>query len=156
MEVLGIKHMAIAVKNVDAALEQYQRFLGVSGEIQPMDLVKGGSREAHFDFGEVQIQLCQSYEPDHRFARHIAEHGEGLHHMCLSVADIELAVQQALAAGAELKECSSCSVTGIHEHREGWICFLQGESVPGMEIEFMQVYKPEEIPERFRATPREL
>ena len=156
MDILGIKHMAIAVRDVDAALARYQRFLGVSDEIEPMDLVKGGSREAQFDFGDVQIQLCQSYEPDHRFAQHIAAHGEGLHHVCLSVADIHAAVAQALAAGAELKECTSCNVTGIHEHSEGWICFLQGESVPGMEIEFMQVYKPDEIPERFRTGSREL
>lgn len=156
MEILGIKHLAIAVSDVDAALAQYQRFLGVSDEIEPMDLVKGGSREAHFDFGDVQIQLCQSYEPDHRFAQHIEAHGEGLHHACLSVPDIHAAVDQALAAGAELKECSSCKVTGIHEHSEGWICFLQGESVPGMEIEFMQVYKPDEVPERYRTGPREL
>jgi methylmalonyl-CoA/ethylmalonyl-CoA epimerase len=155
MDILGIKHMAIAVNNVDEALKQYQRFLGVSNEVEPMDLVKGGSREAHFDLGDVQIQLCQSYEPDHRFARHIAEHGEGLHHMCLSVAGIERAVEQALAAGAKLKECSSCKITGIHEHSEGWICFLQGESVPGMEIEFMQVYKPDEVPERYRGGPRD-
>lgn len=150
MTILGIKHMAVAVKDVDAALEQYKRFLGVPAEIEPIDLEKAGSREAHFNFGDVEIQLCQSYEPDHRFARHIAEHGEGVHHVCLSVDDIEKAVEQALAAGAELKECSSCQITGIHEHTEGWICFLEGESVPGMEIEFMQVYQPDEIPERFR------
>ncbi len=156
MEILGIKHMAIAVSNVDEALKQYQRFLGVSDEIEPMDLIKGGSREAHFDFGDVQIQLCQSYEPDHRFAQFIDSHGEGLHHVCLSVAEYHESVEQALAAGAELKECSSCKITGIHEHSEGWICFLQGESVPGMEIEFMQVYKPDEVPERYRTGPREL
>ncbi len=156
MDILGIKHMAIAVRDVDTALAQYQRFLGVDPAIEPMDLTKGGSREAHFDFGAVEIQLCQSYEPGHRFAQHIDQHGEGLHHVCLSVSDIHVAVEQALAAGAELKECSSCNVTGIHEHSEGWICFLKGESVPGMEIEFMQVYEPDEVPERFRSSPRNM
>jgi methylmalonyl-CoA/ethylmalonyl-CoA epimerase len=156
MNILGIKHLAIAVENVDEAQARYQRFLGVPADIEPVDLEKAGSREAHFNFGDVEIQLCQSYEPDHRFARHIAAHGEGLHHVCLSVEDIEAAVDQALAAGAELKECTSCGVTGIHEHSEGWICFLQGESVPGMEIEFMQVYRPNEVPERFRSGPRRL
>jgi methylmalonyl-CoA/ethylmalonyl-CoA epimerase len=156
MKIIGIKHLAIAVENVDEALARYQRFLGVPEDVQPMDLTQAGSREAHFDFGDVQIQLCQSYEPEHRFARHIAAHGEGLHHACLSVADIEAAVAQARAAGAELKECTSCGVTGIHEHSEGWICFLQGESVPGMEIEFMQVYQPAEVPERFRSGLRRL
>ena len=101
-------------------------------------------------FGDVQIQLCQSFESDHRFAQHIAKHGEGLHHACLSVDNIEEAVDMALAAGAILKECKSCEITGIHEHPEGWIAFLEGDSVPGMEIEFMQVYKEGEMPERFK------
>jgi methylmalonyl-CoA/ethylmalonyl-CoA epimerase len=150
VEILGIKHLAIAVENVDEALAQYQRFLGVGMETKPRDLIKGGSREAHFMFGDVQIQLAQSLEPNHRFAEFIREHGEGLHHCCLSVDNIEEAVDRAVAAGAILKECKSCQVTGIHEHPEGWIAFLEGDSVPGMEIEFMQVYKEGEMPERFQ------
>lgn len=156
MQILGIKHMAVAVNNVDAALAQYQRFLGVSAEVVPMDLLKGGLREVHFMFGDVQIQLCQSYEPKHRFARHIAAHGEGLHHICLAVDDIHAAVAQALLAGATLKECTSCGITGPHEHSEGWVAFLAGDSVPGMELEFMQVYKEGEIPERYQVGQRQL
>lgn len=155
MRILGIKHLAIAVSDVDAALAQYQRFLGVGLDVTPRDLVKGGSREAHFMFGDVEIQLCQSLTPDHRFAEHIRKHGEGLHHTCLSVDNVEEATAMALAAGARLKECKSCGVTGVHEHPEGWIAFLEGDSVPGMEIEFMQVYKEGEMPERFRA-PRQV
>ena len=155
MEILGIKHLAIAVSDVDAALAQYQRFLGVGLDAAPRDLVKAGSREAHFMFGDVQIQLCQSFDADHRFAQFIAEHGEGLHHACLSVDNIEEAVDMAVAAGAILKECKSCEIVGIHEHPEGWIAFLEGDSVPGMEIEFMQVYKDGEMPERF-LKPREI
>lgn len=155
MTVLGIKHLAIAVSNVDEALARYQQFLDVAPDAKPRDLAKAGSREAHFFFGDVQIQLCQSFEPDHRFAQFIAEHGEGLHHACLSVDDIQDAVDRAVAAGAVLKECKSCQVVGIHEHPEGWIAFLKGDSVPGMEIEFMQVYKEGEMPERFQK-PREI
>ena len=156
MRILGIKHLAIAVSNADEATAQYQRFLGLDPTAITMkDLAKAGSREAHFFFGDVQIQLCQSYQSNHRFAQHIAEHGEGLHHACLAVDNIQEAVTYALAAGAVLKECKSCQVLGIHEHPEGWIAFLAGDSVPGMEIEFMQVYKDGEMPERFKR-PRDV
>jgi methylmalonyl-CoA/ethylmalonyl-CoA epimerase len=151
VKILGIKHLAMAVADCDDALAHYQRFLGVGLDSSPRDLVQGGSREAHFDFGNVQIQLCQSLTPDHRFAQFIAAHGEGLHHACLAVDDVHAAVAQSLAAGAILKECKACGVTGVHEHPEGWIAFLEGDSVPGMEIEFMQVYQEGEMPERFRA-----
>lgn len=155
MRILGIKHLAIAVRDCDAALAQYQRFLDVGKDTTPKDLLKGGSREAHFNFGDVEIQLCQSLTPDHRFAQYINEFGEGLHHTCLSVDDIHDAVARSLAAGAVLKECKSCKVTGIHEHPEGWIAFLEGDSVPGMGIEYMQVYKEGEMPERFKK-PRDV
>src|SRR3954463_13378468 len=150
VKILGIKHLAIAVSDCDAALARYQQFLGVGMDTQPRDLVVGGSREAHFDFGDVPIQLCQSLTPDPRFAQFIAKHGEGLHPPCLSVDDVYDAVERSLAAGAILKECKACGVTGVHEHPEGWIAFLEGDSVPGMEIEYMQVYQDGEMPERFR------
>ena len=93
MKILGIKHLAIAVSDCDDALAQYQRFLGVGMDTKPRDLLKGGSREAHSILA-TWIQLCQSLEPDHRFAQFIAEHGEGLHHACLSVDDVHAAVER--------------------------------------------------------------
>lgn len=149
MKILGVKHLAMAVSDCDAAAARYRQFLGVDIKKGPRDLLKGGSREAHFDFGDVEVQLCQSLTPDHRFAQFIALHGEGLHHVCLSVDDVHDAVERSLAAGAILKECKSCGITGVHEHPEGWIAFLEGDSVPGMEIEYMQVYLEGEMPERF-------
>ncbi len=150
MSVEYVKHLAIAVSNVDEALAQYQKFLGIGMDSKPRDLLKGGSREAHFVMGNVEIQLCQSLEDNHRFSNFIKEHGEGLHHACLAVTDVHESVEMALGAGAILKECKSCGITGVHEHPEGWIAFLEGDSVAGMEIEFMQVYKDGEMPERFK------
>jgi hypothetical protein len=46
VRIIGIKHMATAVANVNDALAQYQRFLGIAGNVKPMDLFNGGSREA--------------------------------------------------------------------------------------------------------------
>ena len=79
MKILGVKHLAIAVVDCDAALAQYQCFLGIDTTVTPRDLLKGGSREAHFMFGDVQIQLCQSLTPEHRFALfvgHVKEWGK--------------------------------------------------------------------------------
>ena len=85
MSVEYVKHLAIAVSNVDEALAQYQKFLGIGMDSKPRDLAKAGSREAHFVMGNVEIQLCQSLTDDHRFSTFIKEHGEGLHHACLAV-----------------------------------------------------------------------
>ena len=47
---------------------------------------------------------------------------------------------EAQANGATLKECAASKITGSHIHPEGWVVLLQ-DSVSGIEIEFMQVYK---------------
>lgn len=134
-----IKHMAVAVKDLDEAVAVYERRLGVS-EPRVVEWPAGKSKEAHFAFGEVEIQLCQSTDTEGRFAVHIARYGEGVQHICLEVEDIDAAIARALADGATLKECRACQKTGSHPHSEGWVAFIDGQGVPGFEIEFMQVY----------------
>jgi methylmalonyl-CoA/ethylmalonyl-CoA epimerase len=143
-----IKHMAIAVNDVDAAAASYASLLG-AGDARRFEWEAGQSREAHFDFGEVEIQLCQSTDPAGRFAQHIERHGEGVQHVCLEVDDIEAAVAHALEDGATLKACKACDQIGSHPHSEGWVAFLDGQAVPGLEVEFMQVYKDGERPAEF-------
>jgi methylmalonyl-CoA/ethylmalonyl-CoA epimerase len=140
-----IKHMAVAVKDVDSAVPAYERRLGVR-DPRRVEWSEGKSKEAHFAFGEVEIQLCQSTDPAGRFAQHIERYGEGVQHICLEVENIDEAIEQSLADGATLKECQACKKTGSHPHSEGWVAFLAGQAVPGFEIEFMQVYKEGERP----------
>jgi methylmalonyl-CoA/ethylmalonyl-CoA epimerase len=134
-----IKHMAVAVRDVDAAVTQYQALLGI-GEPKRADWPAGKSREAHFHWGEVEIQLCQSTDGEGRFAQHIERSGEGVQHICLEVEDIDTAIEHALASGATLKACKACQKVGSHPHSEGWVAFFEGQAVPGFEVEFMQVY----------------
>jgi methylmalonyl-CoA/ethylmalonyl-CoA epimerase len=140
-----IKHMAVAVEDVDAAVARYQELLDI-GEPKRGEWKEGRSREAHFFFGEVQIQLCQSTDPGGRFAQHIERAGEGVQHICLEVDNIDEALEHALASGAVLSPCQAHGTLGSHAHTEGWVAFLQGQAVPGFEIEYMQVYKDGERP----------
>jgi len=146
--VTRIKHMAVAVADVDAAVSAYERRLGVT-DPRLVEWEQGKSKEAHFAFGEVEIQLCESTDPDGRFAQHIARYGEGIQHICLEVDDIDGAIEQALADGATLKECRACQRAGAHPHSEGFVAFLEGQAVPGFEVEFMQVYGDGERPADF-------
>jgi methylmalonyl-CoA/ethylmalonyl-CoA epimerase len=149
--ITGIKHMAIAVRDVNAALKQYERILGVR-DASRHEFEKSRSSEAHFSIGGIQIQLCQSWDPDGRFARYIADHrAEGVHHICYTTDDIDREVASAVEQGAALKPCAACKVTGPHKHSEGWVAFLQ-DQVSGLETEFMQVYKPGEGPDTIRRT----
>lgn len=144
--ITGIKHLAIAVRDVDAALRKYQDILGIGG-IRRHRFEKARSDEAHFTIGAIEIQLCQSWDADGRFAGYLARHGdEGVHHICYTVDNIEQAIADATARGAALKPCASCQVVGPHKHSEGWVAFLD-DTLSGMEAEFMQVYRPGEGPD---------
>lgn len=146
LNVKSIKHMAFAVRDVDAALKTYQNFLGVADTVKVETYPKSRNRVALFHLGGVEYQLCQSMDADGRFAKWIEQHGEGLHHICYAVADLDVALEHAQTNGATLRECQACKVVGRHPHPEGFIAFLDNEA-GGIEIEFMQVYTPEELKE---------
>ncbi len=144
--VTGIKHMAFAVRSAKDALETYQKFLGVPEDVEITEYAKSRNRVALFNLGGTEYQLSESMDPDGRFASWIEEHGEGLHHICYEVADIGAALAHAQANGASLRECKACQVTGSHPHPEGYVAFLDNDA-GGIELEFMQVYTPEELRE---------
>ncbi len=142
-----IKHMAFAVKDAKAALGHYQDFIGVGLDAELHDYAKSRNRVAIFTVGDVEYQLCQSLDEGGRFDAWIkARGGEGLHHICYAVPDIDAALAAAQAKGAALKECAACKVKGSHVHPEGWVAFLEQEA-GGIELELMQVYTAEELEE---------
>jgi methylmalonyl-CoA/ethylmalonyl-CoA epimerase len=145
INVKQVKHLAFAVSDVDATLAAYKRLLGVDPAVEVTEFAKSRNRVAVFDLGGVEYQLSQSLDPDGRFAAWIRQRGgEGLHHVCYAVEDIDAALAEAQARGATLKACSACKVTGSHVHPEGWVAFLE-QDVGGIEIEYMQVYTPEQL-----------
>lgn len=178
--ILGIKHIAIAVADADAALARYQAVLGEGLEAVLKTSEVTRQRVAVFNVGGIQYQLVQSLDPDGRYAQHIKQHGEGIHHICYSVDDLKATVEHALTQGATLRAqtcrlsnspdevadwnrdvtgtsvCQNCGIIGRYEHPEGWVSFLENGGLAGPGIEMMQVYKPEEIPVGYRKRPLDL
>lgn len=144
IEVTKVQHMAFAVRDVEATLKTYQQFLGVAEDVKVTRFEKSRNLVAIFWLGGIEYQLSQSMDPDGRFASWIDQRGEGLHHICYAVEDMDAALAAAVANGATLKECAACKITGSHVHPEGWVAFLE-QDAGGIELEFMQVYSAEEL-----------
>jgi methylmalonyl-CoA/ethylmalonyl-CoA epimerase len=145
IQVKKVQHMAFAVHDVEATLATYKKLLGVDPSVTVTRFEKSRNLVALFWLGGVEYQISQSMDPDGRFAKWIRERGgEGLHHICYAVEDIDAALAEARAQGATLKECSACKVKGSHVHPEGWVAFLE-QDAGGIEIEFMQLYTPEQL-----------
>jgi len=145
--VIGIKHMAFGVKDAEKALASYARYLHVPADTEITVFPKSQNKVALFNLGGIEYQLCESMDPNGRFATWIRERGsEGLHHICYEVTDIDAALAHAQAQGATLRICQACQKYGSHPHPEGWVAFLD-EEAGGIEIEFMQVYTAEQLKE---------
>lgn len=81
-----IDHVAIAVRDADAAREQYSRLLNaVHIRTEVLREKAGMVKVAYMQIGENVLSLVQSLEPDGFINKHIDKHGEGLHHMGLEV-----------------------------------------------------------------------
>ncbi len=94
-----IDHVAIAVKDLEAAVDYYQRAFGATVEHREV-VESDGVEEALLKVAESYIQLLTPTRPDSPVAKAIEKRGEGLHHVGYRVADCGVALQSMLDAGA--------------------------------------------------------
>ncbi len=91
-----IDHVAIIVRNIEQALAFYRDILGIiPGEIR--DVPTEQVRIAFLPLGGpsgTEIELIEPISPDSSLAKFLEKRGEGLHHICLEVDDIEVALQE--------------------------------------------------------------
>jgi methylmalonyl-CoA/ethylmalonyl-CoA epimerase len=94
-----IDHIAIAVRDLDAAIDYYRRAFGA--EVDHREIVEtDGVEEALLKVADSYIQLTAATRPDSPIARSIEKRGEGLHHVGYRVDDCAAALAAMVAAGA--------------------------------------------------------
>jgi methylmalonyl-CoA/ethylmalonyl-CoA epimerase len=99
--ITSIHHIGIAVRDLDEAIALYTDALGI--ELTERRLVPAeGVEVAFLPIGEGEIELVRPLEPDNAIARFLDRRGEGLHHICLVVDDIDALASRLKAAGARL------------------------------------------------------
>lgn len=96
-----IEHVGIAVKNLESAVQFYEKLLGIKCyKIEQVPDQK--VRVAFFTVGETKLELLESSDPDGPVARFIEKRGEGLHHIAFAVNDIKTLVKRAGNNGIRL------------------------------------------------------
>lgn len=83
-----IDHIAIVVRDTEDALTFYRDRLGLP-LLFSEEIASAGVRLTHLDMGNVRLQLVQPLTPEHPLHDHLRERGEGLHHLCWKVGDID-------------------------------------------------------------------
>jgi len=96
-----IDHVALAVSDLDAAIELYGALWGL--ELSHREIVEDqGVEEAMFRIGESQIQLMRPLGPDTVIGKFIRKRGEGMHHIAYQVDDLEAALESLRSGGLHL------------------------------------------------------
>ncbi|MFM8949102.1 MAG: methylmalonyl-CoA epimerase [Acidimicrobiaceae bacterium] len=94
-----IDHVAIAVNDLEAAIDYYQRAFGAT--VTHREVVEqDGVEEALLKVAESYVQLLTPTRADSPVAKSLEKRGEGLHHIGYRVADCAKALQSMIAAGA--------------------------------------------------------
>ena len=97
----NLDHVALAVHDLDAAIDDYRRLFGAE-PLYRETVHEQGVEEAMIAVGGSYIQLLQPLSEDTPVGRFLAARGEGLHHVALAVADINEALQHLEREGAQL------------------------------------------------------
>lgn len=94
-----IDHIAIAVRDLEAAIDYYKTAFGAT--VDHREVVESdGVEEALLKVAESYIQLLTPTNPDSPVAKSIEKRGEGLHHIGYRVDNCAEALAAMIAAGA--------------------------------------------------------
>lgn len=132
MRIKRIEHVAIAVKDLDAARDTFAT-LGIPCDHEET-MPENGIRLAMLPIGESALELLEPKTEDSRTAAWIRERGEGLYHICLEVDDIAAALDELRAKGIKLRD--EVPRTGHGGHK---IAFLEPESTAGILVELVEM-----------------
>jgi methylmalonyl-CoA epimerase len=127
-----IDHVGIAVSDLDDAVAEYTRLLGVE-PVHRERVDDQGVEEVLFAVGSSYIQLLGALGPVTPVGRALASRGPGVHHVAYRVDDIEAALEHLRSEGARL----------IDEHPRGGsrntlIAFVHPMAMGGVLVELVQ------------------
>jgi methylmalonyl-CoA epimerase len=129
-----INHIAIVVNDLDASLQAYHELLGLpigDRKVMPEQEVE----IAFLPTGDSQIELITPTTADSGVAKYLAKRGEGIHHICLEVEDVEAALAEMKAKGAQLINKETIQAA------EGRAFFLHPKGTHGVLIELLEADK---------------
>src|SRR5438067_7889584 len=95
---MNIDHIGIAVKSLVEAVKVYEDALGLKvGGYDQVD--EQGVRVAMLNIGESRIELLEPTGPQSPIEKFMTKRGEGIHHIAVTVDDIEKTLDRLKASG---------------------------------------------------------
>jgi len=132
MKITGIEHVGIAQVDIESKSDFWQTILGIADKSSEV-IAEQGVKTDIYDTGKGKIELLEALDDNSPIARYINKKGRGIHHICLAVEDIDVALSELKEAGIELID---------HDPRVGaeglLIAFIHPRSTGGILVELAQ------------------
>jgi methylmalonyl-CoA/ethylmalonyl-CoA epimerase len=133
-----LDHVAIVVKNTDQALRYFVDTLQLSVAASE-EVTSRGVRLTYLDAGNIFIQLVEPVDPTIEISKWLAENGEGLHHICFAVDNVEADAPLLAEPGAP-----PVRLSGGRGRVTAWI---PGTNPLGLRVELTEFHHREDVEE---------
>ena len=132
MKPIKINHVAIVVQDIDAALNFWEQTFGLQlDHVEEVPSQK--SKVAFLPLGESEIELVQPTTSDSGLANFLEKRGEGMHHICIEVEDIDAALVELKSKGVRL-------INDVPEELPGRkMAFIHPKAANGVLVELYQL-----------------
>jgi len=130
VKIKKIDHIALAVQNLSNAKKTFEN-LGLSlGETHEVPHMK--VKAAFIKIGESHIELLESLSPDSAVSKFLQKRGEGIHHICIEVNNIQKKLDELKKKGFQL--INENPVPGA----QGKVAFIHPKSCHGVLVELVE------------------
>jgi methylmalonyl-CoA epimerase len=127
----GVDHIAIAVNSADEALSVFDNVFGLKAD-HIKDIPDQGVKAATVRVGNTSIEFIEPINPEGGVAKFLEKKGEGIHHICIEVDNIDEELNALAAKGVELIDKQA------RKGLAGMIGFLHPRATKGVLIELVQ------------------
>ena len=124
-----IDHLGIAVRDLAVSEPLFEVLLGAASEGREV-VESEGVEVSFFRVGESRFELIQPTGDDSPMAKAIEKRGEGIHHVCLAIDDIDAEVARLREAGFQF--VGEAPRPGAGGHR---VAFIHPRSANGILVE---------------------
>jgi methylmalonyl-CoA epimerase len=127
-----IDHIGIAVQSINESLKFFEEALGM--KLDHIATEEGGrTKVAFMPIGSSDVELVEPQDAESGLGRFLAKRGEGVHHICFEVDDIDAALARLKEHGAQLiDETPRTNSSGMK------LAFIHPKSAHGVLIELYQ------------------
>jgi len=131
-KIIKINHVAIVVRDIEESLMFWRDQLGLKLD-HVEDVPSQASMVAFIPVGEGEIELVQPTDMDTGLGKYLEKRGEGMHHLCIEVDDIDEMLADLKAKGVQLIDEVARDLPGRR------MAFIHPKAANGVLVELYEI-----------------